>query len=224
MMPRWIVLSLFWLSVTTLASPMAKVSSGYFDLDGNNPAPVPVSILSEDQANSLFRDFKRQDIPFQFAREGCYARSYAMTEYAKKQGIEMGQVIAEGQLQARTQSELYPVAQWGHHMAPMVAVKSGEKVELRVFDPSLFDRPVTVAEWSQKLQHDTSDFNAEVTELYYGTRFQYSHNDNEIHKSSRWRQDRSNFKRDIEHFRAIEKELMGYQREALERAQQGDVQ
>jgi hypothetical protein len=205
------------LGLSAYADKVAQVPSGYFNLDGVNPAPVKVSVLSQPQVRQLFSELLRQDIPFQFAREGCYARSYAMTEYAKSKKIEMGQVVAEGSLQAETRSELYPTAQWGHHMAPMVAVDTGSGVELQVLDPALFDRPVSVTEWTKKLEHDTSDFNAQVTEVYYGTRFQYSPNDNEIHKSDRWRADRSNYRRDIAHFRAVEEELMGYQRDALKK-------
>ncbi len=74
--------------------------------------------------------------------------------WQKKQSIQMGKDFIEGYLQVKTDSKKYPLVSWGWHVAPVAYVKQPNgSNKLMVFDPSLFNRPVTVNEWQQKMIH-----------------------------------------------------------------------
>lgn len=75
-----------------------------------------------------------------------------MARIAQKQGLTMAKVFTIGQLQVRTGNPGYPLVQWGWHVAPIIDVRrdDGQVVKM-VFDPSLFDRPVTIDEWNNRM-------------------------------------------------------------------------
>ena len=150
------------------------------------PKDFKVSVISEDQARSLFQEFAaNKSIPFKYAPDGCYARATEMALIAEKKGIIAGKVYAEGKLQAKLDGNPnFPSVNWGWHVAPVISVKTKDGTnEVRVFDPSLFTRPVTVEEWKQKMMDTSNGFKPEVKELYFGTRFEYYNNDYDSYKA-----------------------------------------
>lgn len=140
-----------------------------------DPRTVAISVIEEKEATKLFTRFLREgNIPFDYSIDGCFARATAMARIAEKSDIQMGKVFAEGLLQAKTKLEKMPIAFWNWHVAPIVHVKKADgSIELQVFDPSIFDKPVTVDEWISKMMVPANGIIPKVEKLYYGSRFQY---------------------------------------------------
>lgn len=138
-----------------------------------------VSTISMERARVLFTRFQREtSIPYNYPMDGCYARATAMARIAQKQGLTMGKVFTHGMLQVRTGNPGYPLVQWGYHVAPIIEVRQADgSVKKMVFDPSLFDRPVTVDEWNQRMldQVPASEggFTPRIERTYFTSRFQH---------------------------------------------------
>lgn len=132
---------------------------------------IEVSTISQEEAVKLFAEFKAsKTIPWEYPVNGCHPRATEMTRIAEKKKVEMGKVVATGLFYHKTGTELYGDITWYNHIAPVVYVKEGETTVLKVFDPALFDEPVTEETWKKKLAK--SGENSVVTNMYYGTRFQ----------------------------------------------------
>lgn len=182
--------SFLLIALIVFAQVPAQLKNGFKSIMFPAPEEIEVSVIEESTANRLFREFKfNKEIPFNYPLEGCYARAHAMARMAEEQGITMGKAFAEGTLRAQTDLPSYPTVRWGWHVAPVAYIKKGQsEPELAVFDPSLFDRPVTVEEWKSKMLHDSGnpgDLKPSIDELYFGSRYQYGPNDDEGYQS-RW--------------------------------------
>lgn len=151
---------------------------------------VSADVISETKANQLFATFVADtSIPFDYPIDGCTARAMAMVRIADTENISMAKVYAEGVLRVKNVSKHYPELTWGFHVAPIIAVKTAAgKVVDMVFDPSIFDRPVPLDEWLQKLQTpaDPGYPETELRNVYYGSRFQYGRRDFENSRNN-WR-------------------------------------
>jgi len=163
----------------------ARYIANGFEFTRKDPPLIYVSDISLDRANKLFSDFQNEKkIPFGYPREGCYARAAAMAQIAEKQDIIVGKIFVEGLLTVEPKGK-FQVLLWQYHVAPIVSVKhKNGKSELLVLDPSLFDRPITIKEWKNKMKFnkyqacDQSTKKCEpiiprVDQSYYGSRFQY---------------------------------------------------
>lgn len=151
---------------------MDTVPSGFSVPPGQ---PVPVSILSPEKAALLFHELKQAPhIPYRYPPDGCHARATAMSEIAGQQGIELIRIYAEGKLQAKALSPFQP-SRWDMHVAPAAMVSQNGQRQLMVFDPSLFDHPVTEQEWKNRLlyQDPEKPYPVEIQRVYYGGRHQY---------------------------------------------------
>lgn len=92
-----------------------------------------------------------------------------MSLMAQRRGIITGKVFIEGKL------DPFPETSWGwRYHAPVVAVKSGNETVLKVMDPSLFNEPVSIAEWSERSvgSQMNSPFN-----IVLRNRFAYNYDD-----------------------------------------------
>jgi hypothetical protein len=169
---------------------LGELENGYVKSD-SDPQVLTISVISSTQANDLFRKFVGDpNIPFKYPIDGCYARATAMAQMAEADKITMGKVYAEGFLQAKTDSVAYPIARWGWHVAPVAYVKKADgKIDLMVFDPSLFNKPVGIDEWKSKMLDKSDGAEPKINDLYYGTRYQYYRRRKEGYKSAWDRQD-----------------------------------
>ncbi len=114
-----------------------------------NNQKIDLSVLSEEEAKSLFDEIAaRDDIPFGYPMDGCYARAHKMVRLMEDQGVIAGKAFVEGQLYVDTK---FGEVGWGYHVAPVVLVKVGGKVIPYIFDPSLFDKPVSFDTWKGKM-------------------------------------------------------------------------
>lgn len=163
-----------------------KIIPNGFAKTWTDPENIETSAISVDQANRLFQKFaKTKRIPFRYPIDGCYARATEMARIAEQENIHMGKIFVEGNLQVKTESAMYPTVQWGWHVAPVAYVRSRHgTLTLMVFDPSLFDRPVSVEEWKDKMMHETPDFKPAIQKEYYSSRFQMFRNLRERYKGS----------------------------------------
>ena len=148
---------------------------------------VQASVLSQEQAKSLFDLFvSAKDIPFDYAIDGCYARATAMAAIAEYNKIEMAKIWVEGNLRVRPKDKTQPDVEWGYHVAPVAFVKENGKAVPMVFDPSLFDKPVTVDKWKQSMESvETIDklrpyskvgvrgYKGDIRASYYSGRYQF---------------------------------------------------
>lgn len=138
---------------------------------------ISPSILTANEAKKLFQDFRTmEEVPFNYPVEGCFARATAMARLAEKKNIITAKVFAEGRLIAKTGSKRFDPVEWSWHVAPVLYVDSGKGPVLTVFDPSLFDRPVSMPEFLEALESETQFLmlkrKGKVIRHYFGERFQ----------------------------------------------------
>lgn len=163
---------------------LAPIANGFL-MGPQAPAEVKISVIDREKANELFSEFlKHTEIPFKYPLEGCYARATVMSKIAESEGVQTGRVYVQGLLQVKTDLPRFPKVNWGWHVAPLVYVNqpSGPPV-LMVLDPSLFDRPVTVKEWTNRMLDTTGGFEPKIEKVYYGDRFQFYGSDFDAYKS-----------------------------------------
>ncbi len=100
-------------------------------------------------ARRLFNEARAMDdIAWDYKADGCYARAHLMARRFEEQGIEVDKVWIKGDLKV-------PEAEvnWNFHVAPIVYVEDANgNVQKMVIDPSLMDGPVSVDQWSEKMQ------------------------------------------------------------------------
>ncbi len=107
--------------------------------------------ISLDRATELFnKAAAMKDIAWKYKPDGCYARAHLMARRFEAEGVRVDKVWIKGDLYVPGT----PI-NWNFHVAPIVYVEKNGKVEKMVIDPSLFDKPVTVAEWDQKMSKKT---------------------------------------------------------------------
>lgn len=121
------------------------VSTG--ELHSQTGEPIEVSVISEEYAIELFNYLAKQDIPFRYPEDGCYARAHKMSLLLDAKGITTGKVFIEGDLKVKTQNSPAGEVSWWYHVAPVIKVKKDGREVPYVFDPSIFDRPVPEDEW-----------------------------------------------------------------------------
>jgi hypothetical protein len=130
-----------------------------------------VTVLSPQKAEELFKLLAEdKNVPFRFADEGCYARAHYMAQKLERLGVISGKVFIEGQyLHVASPESPNKEVYWGFHVASVVKVRVGNKIENMVFDPSIFSKPVTIAEWEDIQTRPPGRFKT----AYFGKRFQY---------------------------------------------------
>jgi Glutaminase len=124
-------------------------------LGADPPPPVPPpgsdrNPLSLERARTLFADMRAADIPFDFAKGYCSARAHEMRRLMAAQGVECRKVFfhAAKDHSIRVEHPTMGTILWAYHVAPTVAVQTPDGVVRMVIDPSLFDGPVTIEEWT----------------------------------------------------------------------------
>ncbi|HKR11881.1 MAG TPA: protein-glutamine glutaminase family protein [Pyrinomonadaceae bacterium] len=146
----------------------------------NPPGPVtqcPLGALSKAKADEMFKTLASQNhIPFDYPDDCCYSRAHEMCRIMKAEGVDCRKVWNYGQgfpdnstLQASTPNHPNGKVSWRYHVAPVVSVNENGTCTDMVMDPSLFDRPVTVAEWKQKQQDQNSTIEITSATPYFRT-------------------------------------------------------
>jgi hypothetical protein len=135
----------------------------------NNNQKIDISVLTEEDANSIFSELaEREDIPFGFLVDGCYARAHKMVRIMDDKGITAGKAFLEGDLFVDTPQ--FGEVGWNYNVAPVVMVKKGNSVTPYVIDPSLFKKPVPYEEWKALILKKSK---SKLVREYYTNRFAY---------------------------------------------------
>lgn len=123
-----------------------------------NVAPDAASIVTPDRALEIFDTLANMPgLAHGYTDDGCYARAHLMC----KQMIGMNLKPEKAWAFETPDNELkvnFPHGEqiWWFHVAPTLGVDTGrgKAFEKMVFDPSLFDGPVTVDHWAKTMNAD----------------------------------------------------------------------
>ena len=105
---------------------------------------------------------KREPVPFHYPPDGCYDRAYVMSSILTQMGYASEKVFAVSTLPPLRVATPYardvpvgtpPEQTWRWHVAPIIRIYTSNApyFEERVIDPSLFDRPVILSDWTKKM-------------------------------------------------------------------------
>ncbi len=121
------------------------------------PAGSAGNPLSQIQAIAVFNDLAGlKYIPFDYPRDGCFARAHEMCRVMQSHGIECGKawIYASPNHALTVPGTPMGDIQWGYHVAPTVNVRGDDGVTRQmVVDPSMFQAPVTQDQWKAAM-HD----------------------------------------------------------------------
>jgi hypothetical protein len=128
-----------------------------------------LNTVTHDQANLIFNRFVQNcEISFHYPETGCNVRAYWMGLLLAKQKIASRLIWVE--LDSPVSTE-FGEMDWSFHVAPIVNVEISPGVRVdAVFDPSLFDRFVSVNEFVWALTGKArSQSRVQITRPYYFT-------------------------------------------------------
>jgi hypothetical protein len=174
------------------------------ELTSSTGKSFKISLLTEEQAAQIFKDMAEQkNIPFCYPEDGCYARAHKMTQLMEKKGFIAGKVFLEGDLKVETKNSPKGFVEWWYHVAPLVAVKQGKKVELLVIDPSLVKGPLKLDDW---INLQTSHLGGKKDSLYHTPRFNYTPSDKNQQRKDYDNDDKEDTQKTLERYLKIQKE------------------
>ncbi|WII70769.1 protein-glutamine glutaminase family protein [Bdellovibrio sp. 22V] len=141
------------------------------NVDKTAAGTIPISVVKEEELNKIFADFaKDPKYAFDVPDDGCWARAHIMARELEKKGIRVGKMFIEGTLIVETKNARNGEnVVWSYHVAPMVAVETKTGVEMRILDPAMFNKPVPVKTWTDKMLPD-EELKEEVS-IYTTDRF-----------------------------------------------------
>jgi hypothetical protein len=177
------------LTVANLAS--AKEVETFIHTDAQSrkiaeePAQIKRILPNMDVFNAIF-DFMEaqgcaettvtidQCISFQYVVDGCYARAHKMRQVLIEDfGYSCEKVFSyEGPDGYLAVDAGECCVYWWYHVAPLVSVYEGGAVNKYVMDPSMFEEPVTIDEWTGAQENEDCSVWADFGE-YEITRGQF---------------------------------------------------
>lgn len=132
---------------------LRKDRTGFFRAE-----PDAVPVISPERAIEVFDILKSMDnIAYGYTDDGCYARAHLMCRSL----FGMGLVPEKAWAFETDNRELvvqFPHGEqtWWFHVAPVLNIEDGKGGHTpMVFDPSLFDGPVTLKEWGDIMQAES---------------------------------------------------------------------
>jgi|GEM_PF-1949897 len=148
-----------------------RVAYPTVSLEKTAAGTIPVSVLKEEDLNKIFAEISKDPkYAFESVEDGCWARAHIIARELEQRGIRVAKIFAEGTLTVKTPKALNGEGVvWSYHVAPLVAVQTAKGVEMRVLDPALFDKPVPVKTWSDRMLPTREA--KEGVELYITDRF-----------------------------------------------------
>lgn len=105
-------------------------------------------------AMQLFEKMADKNLAFSYSYDGCYARAHLMCRHILKSGYLPGKVWAHQERPALLEVHMPDGSkiEWNWHVAPTLdLIMPDGKIVTHVFDPTLFDGPVSVDEWRRNL-------------------------------------------------------------------------
>lgn len=113
---------------------------------------TPLQTITMKKAQELFKKARAmKDIAWKYRADGCYARAHLMARRFEKEGIRVDKAWLKGDLYVADSN-----TEWNYHVAPLVYVKNKDgSISKMIIDPSIFDKPVTLEEWDNKITKKT---------------------------------------------------------------------
>jgi hypothetical protein len=100
----------------------------------------------------------REDLVFAYGRDGCYARAHLMCRAIIRMGLTPKKAWAIPDDGLRVQKPDGQTLEWWYHVAVTLPVRTADRaVQEMVFDPGLFDGPVSLAEWGDVMNASGQD-------------------------------------------------------------------
>lgn len=118
------------------------------DMPGTRANP-----LTRAQADALFKELSdpNNKIPFNWPRDGCYARAHEMRRLMEAKGVESEKIFIYGKLEVKSEALDGETINWGYHVAPTIQVQGADgKPTPMVIDPSLSKELLTPQQWKDK--------------------------------------------------------------------------
>jgi hypothetical protein len=144
-------------------------------------------VVSPERAAELFDDLKNAPIPHDFIDEGCLHRAHTEAKMLEDAGVFSEKIfLVPDASDLRINSQKHPLGFTlaMFHVAPTLFVDGPNGPERRVLDPSLGDGPLTVEEWSSKME----GLNKKPCETLHLPRFSFHLMDRKDPPEA-WRQD-----------------------------------
>jgi hypothetical protein len=141
-----------------------------------------ISVVNYQKALQVFKAVAaRADIAFRYPTDGCYARAHLMGVQMQVMGLKPGKAWAfddeAGKPGSKTPARLIALTDahpkgfvsWWYHVAPALKVrKSDGTVVTAVIDPSLHDKPVSLATWKKRMMHPKVGFTPRMDVTVWG--------------------------------------------------------
>jgi hypothetical protein len=131
-----------------------------------------VKAVSPKRAQELFDTLKGADIPHDFIDEGCLHRAHTEAKMLEDAGVFSEKIfLVPDATDLKIKSDKHPLGFTlaMFHVAPTLFVDGPKGPERRVMDPSLGDGPLTVEDWSSKME----GLNHKPCEALYLPRFAF---------------------------------------------------
>lgn len=201
--------SLLFIGVFTSESHAVKrkraIHSNYSDFRDNThlsgpKIPKNFKILDSNEAEYVFNTIQNMaDIPFDYFKEGCFARAHEVADRLHQDGIESKKVWVLAR-SSPIRSNKHPQARWMHHVAPLIPVSDNQgKTSWQVLDPTLLTHIAPIQEWLDTMKLPKG------YELIYSSRSEYLRSDLMFGASSDEAQEDLNYAREVnaEHLRIL---------------------
>lgn len=154
-------------------NPLVDVGKTKMLVSKDNNQKIELTVINEGLASELFSELAtREDIPYEYQIDGCYARAHKMIQILEEKKIIAGKAFIEGKIYLKTKE--YGEVGWKYQVAPVVMVKKGSLVAPYIMDPSLFSKIVPYKEWEAMV---TSNPKTKIDRKYFTNRFSYDFND-----------------------------------------------
>ncbi len=104
-------------------------------------------------------------IPFQYVKDGCFARAHKMRKIIEQKfGYCSEKVFSYGNLDVKADKWGGCCVGWWYHVAPLIRVKGrGGKNYCYVIDPGMFNGPVLLSTWLAAQSNNTCDGTSSLT-------------------------------------------------------------
>jgi hypothetical protein len=116
----------------------------------NNQSAKAISLA---EAVELFNEIADLPYVYEHFQEGCYARAHLICAYMKSKGFDALKAweIEDRYNKLKVERDGQE-ASWWYHVAAAIRVRFPDgEVKPVVFDPAIFDGPVTTAQWASNM-------------------------------------------------------------------------
>jgi hypothetical protein len=116
--------------------------------------------------NSYFEKVKESSIPCNYIGDGCYARAHKVKQVLEENKVGCYKIFIYGDLSA---SNGTCCTEWRYHVAVLVTYFDHTDffnfLKEKVFDPSLFDHPVSIEEWKNACLNTSCNPDAKISKV-----------------------------------------------------------